>query len=106
MFNIHWLISFFISNLVFDRLFYLSFPEASKVETGLSLTDSPVSVEIVIEEKTSGSCYSISRTAENKILCAVGGGVDIRSADLKLEKKINIPGYVYSEQEVLYLHRY
>ena len=77
---------------------YLSFLEASNVETGLSLSTSPVSVEFIGKEKTSGNCYGISRTAENKILCAVDGGIEIRSADLTLEKEINIPGIVCSAQ--------
>ena len=75
---------------------YLSFLEASNVETGLSLSTSPASVKHIREEETSHWCSGISRTAENKILCAVDRGVKIRSADLKLEKKINIPGDVYS----------
>ena len=55
-----------------------------------------VSIKYIREEKTSDRCYGISRKAENKILCARGGGVEIRSTDLRLEKKINIPGYVCS----------
>ena len=91
-------ILFFISNLIFDRLLYLSFPEASKVDIGLSLSISPVSIKFIGAEMTSACCYGISRTAENRILCAVLGGVQIRSTDLTLEKKINIPGIVCSAQ--------
>ena len=92
------LFSLFIPNQVFMHILNLSFLEASKVETGLSLSVSPVSVEFIRKERTSDSCYSISHRAENKILCAVGRSVEIRSADLTLEKKINIPGGVLSAQ--------
>ena len=92
------LFSLFIPNHVFMHILNLSFLEASKVETGLSLSVSPVSVEFIRKEQTSDSCYGISRTAENKILCAIRGGIEIRSADLTLDKKINIPGYVCSAQ--------
>ena len=92
------LFSLFIPNQVFMHILNISFLEASKVETGLSLSVSPVSVEFIRKEKTSNSCYSISHRAENKILCAVGRSVEIRSADLTLEKKINIPGGVLSAQ--------
>ena len=92
------LFSLFIPNQVFMHILNLSFLEASKVETGLSLSVSPVFVEFIRKEQTSGNCYGISRTAENKILCAVKRGVEIRSADLTLEKKINIAGGVRSAQ--------
>ena len=64
----------------------------------MSLSVSPVSIEYIREQKTSGWCSSISRTAENKILCAVDVSVEIRCSDLRLEKKINIPGAVFSAQ--------
>ena len=92
------LFSLFIPNHVFMHILNLSFLEASKVETGLSLSVSPVSVEFIREEKTSDCCYGISRTAENKILCAVDRCVEIRCSDLTLEKRIDIPCGVLSAQ--------
>ena len=92
------LFSLFLPNQVFMHILNISFLEASKVETGLSLSVSPVSVEFIREEKTSDRCYAISRTAENKVLCAVMGGVEIRSTDLRLEKRTDIPDGVYSAQ--------
>ena len=64
----------------------------------MSLSVSPVSIGYIREEKTSDRYNGIRHTTENKILCAVDGGVEIRSADLRLEKKINIPGGVLSAQ--------
>ena len=64
----------------------------------MSLSVSPVSIECIKVEKTSACCFGISRPAENEILCAVVGGVEIRCSDLTLEKKINLPGEVLSAQ--------
>ena len=65
----------------------------------------PGSIEFVKKQKTSGWCWGISASKE-KILCSIGltgatdGGVEIRSIDLRLETKIEIPGSTYSAQQL------
>ena len=69
-----------------------------KVETGLSLSVAPVSVRYIREKKTSDSCWGVSHTSENKLLCAVNGGIEIRSQGLQLEQKIDMPSELHSAQ--------
>ena len=58
-----------------------------KVETGLSLSVAPASVRYIREKRTSDSCWGVSHTSKNKLLCAVNRGIEIRSLGLQLDRR-------------------
>ena len=71
----------------------------------------PTSIEHLRTEKTASSCYSISWTEDNRVLCSINKGIEVRDETLQIKQTIKIQNQSYTFSaalidNILYTHTF